>query len=519
MKGERARLARNTLHAGIGIYVEYFLGMVASVVMARHLGPSDFGVYGLLLWWGVFAQTLINGGVTLGAIRFIAEQRAVGHDAEARNVAAYLAWVQSTKLGIVLLLMVAILPWWIDRIIPGASHLALGILLTALAFRTSYMFYVSVAKGAERFMSVSRIALIVAPLNLLLVAFAAWYAPSVESFIGVYLVSGILFFCVSRWQVRDLLRGDRRSLGAELKAHIRHHLGIVSTNAVIRFVASRELELLLLGLWFSTRDAGFFKAGLTVAAGLVLLVPGTFSAVLLPFMARAVTGGQEVAGRRFRLATHYLLLLAVPLAAYVAAVSDEVILVLYGNSFAPAALALATGIAASAMVSVGDAAQSYLLSARRQWMILVFTIVGLLLRVAFGVALIRQYGLLGACVSQVLVSVVLECAKMAYAGHELRVALPVGHAVRVLLASLASAALAWLVTRDVHGITGIGLSAAGFLVAFAIVSVLLRCYSLQDVEAVEAVAQRLPRLPGSLLSGIARLVRLSGRYVHPVREP
>ena len=509
MSSERSTLARNTLHASIGIYVEYFLGMIANVIMARQLGPSDFGVYGLLLWWAVFAQTLINGGVTLGAIRFIAEERARGEEATSRDVASYFAWVQSSKLGIVLLMMVAILPWWIDRLIPGASHLAVGLLLAAITFRTAYMFYVAVGKGAERFQSVSRIALIVAPINLLLVGLVAWLAPSVEAFIGVFLVSAVLFFVVSRWQVRDLLKGDRKAIGAELKAAIRHHLGIVSTNAILRFVASRELELLLLGLWFSTRDAGFFKAGLTVAAGLMLLVPGTFSAVLLPFMARAVTGGTQVAARRFRLATQYLMLLAVPLAAYVVAVADELVLLLYGPKFAPASIALAAGITAAAIVSIGDAAQSYLLSARRQWMILVFTLCGLLLRVVVGVALIREYGLIGACISQVVVSALLETAKIFYAAHELRVGLPLLHAARVLTASLTGAVLAWFITEHLPGIAGLAASALAFVGTFAVMSVVLKCYSVEDLAAIEALARRLPGPPGGLLAGLARWLRSS----------
>jgi O-antigen/teichoic acid export membrane protein len=480
--------------------------------MARQLGPSEFGVYGLLLWWAVFAQTLINGGVTLGAIRFIAEERARDNPAQARSVAAHLARVQSVKLGIVLMLMVAILPWWIDRILPGATHLALALLFAAIGFRTSYMFYVSVAKGAERFMAVARIALIVAPVNLALVAFVAWWHPTVEAFVGVFLLTAIMFFLVSRWQVSDLLSGDRRALTESLRERIRHHLGIVSTNAIIRFVASRELELLLLGLWFSTQDAGYFKAGLTVAAGLILLVPGTFSAVLLPFMARAVTGGREVAGRRFRLATQYLVLLAIPLAAYVATEADDIIALLYGDAFAPAWLALATGIIGASFVSVGDAAQSYLLSAQRQWMLLVFTITGLVLRLVIGVLLIREFGLLGACISQVAVSGVLQTLKMTYAARELGVTLPLLHGLKVLAGGLCAAGAAWFASHGTPSVPGLIASAIVFVAVFAFATLLLRCYSLRDVEAVESLARRLPGPLRATTAGLARLVRSRGLY-------
>jgi O-antigen/teichoic acid export membrane protein len=164
------------------------------------------------------------------------------------------------------------------------------------------------------------------------------------------------------------------------------------------------------------------------------------------------------------------------------------------------------------MASIGDAAQSYLLSAQRQWMILVFTVCGLLLRVLLGVALIREYGLVGACISQVVVSALLIAAKMIYAGRELHVGLPVAYGLRVLIASVLGAAVAWYLTEHIDGIVGLAASGTAFIAIFAVASVLLRCYSVEDLTAIEALARRVPGPPGGLLSGLARWIRTSRLY-------
>src|SRR6185437_8577763 len=72
---------RNTLFSSIGIYTEYFLGMVAAIMVARHLGPTDYGIYGLFIWFASVGVVVTNSGVTNGVIKFVAELRGVGrHD-------------------------------------------------------------------------------------------------------------------------------------------------------------------------------------------------------------------------------------------------------------------------------------------------------------------------------------------------------------------------------------------------------------------------------------------------------
>ena len=36
----RAHIIRNTMFSSVGIYTEYFLGMLTSIFIARHLGPT-----------------------------------------------------------------------------------------------------------------------------------------------------------------------------------------------------------------------------------------------------------------------------------------------------------------------------------------------------------------------------------------------------------------------------------------------------------------------------------------------
>ena len=66
----------NTLYSIVSTYVEFFFGLAISVLVARQLGPEQYGVYGYLMWLSTLLVTVSSGGVSLGAIKFIAEARA-----------------------------------------------------------------------------------------------------------------------------------------------------------------------------------------------------------------------------------------------------------------------------------------------------------------------------------------------------------------------------------------------------------------------------------------------------------
>ena len=63
----RAHTLRNTLFSTVGLYTEFALGMLVSIVIARHLGPQTFGAYSGVIWlmaMGVAIAALV--GLCLG---------------------------------------------------------------------------------------------------------------------------------------------------------------------------------------------------------------------------------------------------------------------------------------------------------------------------------------------------------------------------------------------------------------------------------------------------------------------
>ena len=99
----RNTVIRNTLFSSVGIYTEYFLGMLTSIIIARHLGPAHFGAYSLVVWLVATGVAITNSGVASTVIKFVAELRGSGREASIRPLLAWARKVQAGFLAVVLL--------------------------------------------------------------------------------------------------------------------------------------------------------------------------------------------------------------------------------------------------------------------------------------------------------------------------------------------------------------------------------------------------------------------------------
>ena len=100
----RGAALRNTLFSSVGIYTEYFLGMLTSIVIARHLGPGEFGAYSLVIWLVAGGVAATNSGAASAVIKYVAELRGAGRMALIRPL---LSWLRRAQLAFLSVVMVA----------------------------------------------------------------------------------------------------------------------------------------------------------------------------------------------------------------------------------------------------------------------------------------------------------------------------------------------------------------------------------------------------------------------------
>ncbi|MBN8924798.1 MAG: polysaccharide biosynthesis protein [Rhodanobacter sp. 68-29] len=502
----RSLALRNTLFSSVGLYVEYFLGMVCAVLIARHLGPHQYGIYGMFIWFAAIGIVVTNSGITTGVIKFVAELRGSRQAELIRPMLGHMRMVQRWHLVVVLGLGLALFLLFGHRYAAELGTLEFVLLAAAVGMRAPYMFNVSIAKGFEAFDATARITLIAAPTNLALVVAAMLLHGDILWFVVMYSASSVIFLLASQYQVRRLLAPLPRggSLPAELLQRIRRHLRIVSLTIIVSFVIASDVEILFLNMFASADSAGYFKVAYQLASGIMLLVPGVFSAVLLPMMAKALSEGRSEGGRRFVAATSYLALLGAPMVAFGACFASAVIGLLYGNAYAAAAPVFALCMLASALNTSAQGATSLLVSADRQHVILTLTLLFGVFKMAMDVTLIRAYGLHGAMTAIVVAAVVSSGAYLLLGMRVGGQPLDWRRLGRILLAAaLAGGVAALVLPLRLPPLATLLLGGPLLLGAYALLTLWLRCWTLADIEQLKDLHRRFaagrPLVLGRLL--------------------
>ena len=491
----RTRTLRNTLFSSVALYTEFALGMLTSIVIARHLGPEGFGAYSGVIWLVGMGVAATNSGTASAAIKFVAELRGAGRPALVRPLVAYLRRTQ--RIFLALVLVVGALALWLagHKVAPAFDHrLLFGFLAVAISLRASYMFNIGVAKGLEDFRINAMVAAVSTPLNLAMVALVMWWHKPVEWLLGVFLVSSVVFFAMSQSQVQPLLPpGDRKpALPPDLVPRIRRQMLYSTLIVTIGFIISSEVEVMFLNAGHLAHDAGQFKVGYQLASGAALLVPGVFGALLLPMMANALSQGREVAGHRFAASTAYLSLLAAPLVAFGIVLSHALIAVLYGVQYGSAAAVFAVCLTGCALITTAQGASSLLVSADRQRLVLIVIALCGLSKLGLDAWLIRVDGLRGALIAFGAVAALNVIAYTTLAVRECGVHPDWGRIARTVLASLLSVAPLALLHPYLPPIPELAAGAA-LAALYLPWTLALRCWSRNDVAHMRELHARLLR--------------------------
>ncbi|HEY9541505.1 MAG TPA: oligosaccharide flippase family protein [Luteimonas sp.] len=492
----RSTIVRNTLFSSVGIYTEYFLGMLTSIIIARHLGPADFGTYSLVIWLVATGVVITNAGVSSAVIKFVAELRGAGRDGQIRSLLAWAWRVQATFMAVVLVGGTVLFMLLGERLIPDFNHgVLLAILLVTTVLRALYMLNISTTKGYENFRATATIAVIGAPLNLLLILVVWWLDGPMEWFLGTYTVSSLVFWWISRRQVAPLLPPpeSREPLDDATRKRLHSYTALVAVTVVVSFITASEVEVLFLTLFDTPASAGQFKVAYQLSSGALLLVPGVFGALLLPMMASALARGHEVAARRLAMSTTYLAVLTAPLVAFGVVFADGIIGLLYGAKYEPAAFAFACCLAAGAVGVLSQGASSYLLGSDRQRTLMIVVLAGSLVKVALDVGLIQRYGLTGAVAAYGTTRVLMGLAVVGLALYHSGARLEWSRLVRALIAAALAAAAAWTVKGFMPVLPT--LAAGGLLLAavYAAGTLLLGFWSAADLRQVQELHARLAR--------------------------
>jgi O-antigen/teichoic acid export membrane protein len=377
-------LMGSTLFTNLSILA---LGIVASVVINRSLGPSGKGVYATLMAVSSYIVLLAGFGINKSAVFFMA-------DPEARQSGLFQSLLPFFSLNLLLALLFCLIfdRWLAPRFFPGLVGLFFIPVLALSLFQTLNNSFSGVLRGLRFFNRLNLYNLVQSALSLLgvsVVIYLSELSPGNAVFIRAlsFLLPTLFMF----WQLQRLGFQFTPSLDRDHLPKIAGYgLGIFAYSTMQNL--NYRFDVLLLATLTTSAEVGWYSTGVGLAE-LVWQIPTAVGLVLLPMVIGAAKqDGDRLVARSCRwslflvgMSTILLLLLG-----------QYLVVLLYSAAFLPSVPvlgALAVGIVANGLFQVLG---TYFLSEKLLSQLTLITALGFLVNLAANLVLIPRLGIMGA---------------------------------------------------------------------------------------------------------------------------
>lgn len=397
------KLATGAILGVFGSILRSILAYGYALSISRLGGATIFGAYTIIFSF-VFVLVFVGeAGTTLGAIRFIS----IAVEANDRErikgiiISAIKLVLRFSFFAAVLFSFSASL---LTQYYQGGNDFYWSIIIFAwsLPFVTLNNLFISSAQGFksinEKVISRDIIQPVVEfgtaiTLFLLFSEQVVWLATAY--LISVIIACSFSFFALSR---RIPYLTQRAFPFENITRSIFEFSIFLMISRLTSIIAFRS-GVFILGIWFSKEITGYFGAAVQTAQLLPLLLVA-FSAMLGPFIAEAIKGGQiEELKRLYKFSTRWIVSLTLPLIVVIILGANH-ILDFFGPGYEQASLALIILAGAQFINLAVGATDTIIIMGGRSKLDMLNNIGLLIVTVVTGVLIIPRYGLVGSAITQ-----------------------------------------------------------------------------------------------------------------------
>jgi len=489
----------------LSTYVTVGLGLVVSAVLARSLGPEDYGRYAYMLWLVGLLVSIGNNGFPSVATRQISELKGAGDLSSAASVYSWLKKWQTLSLVATALVFAACMPF--IEPIGWSEHVALLTVVCILCFlpKAFFFFHTSVAKGHGAFwieangnmvLSVAYTlgVVVLATLHGSLLANLWWFAAVSAAHMGV------MVFMLRRSDIQ----GSREPLQPDLKERVGVHLRWTSLQVFIASLSNRTVETYLLARLIGPAEVGYFAIATNLVRGGIELVSSSLTTILMPSLAHARgAGGVAHVNMIMQDALRYFGFLGALMAGMGWLLAEPGVALLYGTRYSDVAHTVQIMAVVSGAFLIENPFTSALATLDNHRFRTFMSTLFFALSAGFAFALVPSHGILGAVAANGLTRLVTFLLCAFWVRRELALQLPWGDGLRTLTATGLSMALALGLRWLIDGALMQWASGLVYAVALTMTTLLFGLWKPKDIHLLLKITQRFPAI-GKLLGPLLR---------------
>ncbi len=249
-----------------------------------------------------------------------------------------------------------------------------------------------------------------------------------------------------------------------------HPFVLIDASMAIEF----QIGQVLLSVYQDENAVGLYAAAFTIVS-MLTLVAQAYMFTIFPIMSRAYQTSKERLGRVYNKSCQYLLLLSLPLITAVSFMSQDLLGLIYPNTFQTASLTLSILVWSTFFTFLNIPNSRLMIITDRQNKQAVYMIVSALTNILLNLSLISHWGIEGAAVARVVSSLVFFLPNYWFVYRHIHQFNLLYASIRPLLATIVMAAILSL-SRANQPWLGLITSS----VAYTVVAILLQAVPAQD---------------------------------------
>jgi len=439
--GVARTIAKNTVFSFVTSASDVIVTMAVGIVLARLLGPEEYGQYAFLMWFLLLAGIVVNLGLGNMAKRFVAEAIGREHTSEVGGLCRLALSIRILAALVVTSVVVALSGLWAKLFGDSGDQVYYVIIAFALLPNVLNFLLTNISAGFQKYEYGAYIMLGSNPLRAVMVIGLAVLGFGVRELLianlAAYVVGAVIGLFLLRRLVplKDLISSPPLVSTTRRRA-LKFALTMAGITAVT-FFAFGQGEVLLLGLWCSSEDVGFYRLAFQLPGMLLLLIPAVLSAVLLPALSEQYgRGDMEKIRAIYLTSARYMMMLALPLAVACIALARPLVNLLWGTDYDPVITVMQIVSIPLVCRIVGDSTAQVIFGIDRTSFVFKVVLITVFLNIGLNVWLIPHYGIMGAAVGSSIPRFLYLLLVVYYASSKTSARWPLGDTARVGMASL-----------------------------------------------------------------------------------
>jgi O-antigen/teichoic acid export membrane protein len=496
----RLAVLRSVTIVSVSTYIEYALGLIVSIWIARALGPADFGRYAFTVWLCGWLIVCSNHALTTSSTKFIAEADGAGAPHIASHIAHRLTRSQHLSSFVVIALFVLVTLMirpteWHQFLLP-----VMGLVIVATVAKANYAMLVAIEKGQEHFEPEAIATVLAGIIGIALVIAATLAHAGLVAFIAIFVVACLILNLLNRMAYRRYcLPYAAGPIPPETARRLSKHLRLTAMLVLLGSCKAGTVEVFLLNTFATSAAVGFFAIASTLTRGAVQLFSVGLTSTLLPYMAKSFgQHGQEQAAHFLAEATRFYWAVGIAIAGLGLVTTREIVTLMYGSRYVDAIPAIEATLVLAGLLLIGNGIAAFQTVVDRQDDRVRIAVVALVANAVLGIVLIPPFGLAGAVVTYAGTRLTELGLAIFYLRRATTSGLPMAPMARLFGVGLVATSVAWLVTEVLPSHYGFVAGGLVFVAIYVPASVLVRYWSDEDYRLMTIVTNRLG-LPGRML--------------------